>query len=112
MASPLNLGIALMSKMPDRSVRRKQRLEVVYRTIDEIKPNLANARRHSGKQIRKLADSIETFGFNVPVLVDAELNAVAGHARLAACRLLGLAELPTLCLDHLSPAQLRAFARR
>jgi len=97
-----------MSKMPDRSVRRKQRLEVVYRTIDEIKPNLANARRHSGKQIRKLADSM-TFGFNVPVLVDAELNAVAGHARLAACRLLGLAELPTLCLDHLSPAQLRAF---
>jgi DNA modification methylase len=98
-----------MSKMPDRSVRRKQRLEVIYRTIDEIKPDPANARRHSGKQIRKLADSIETFGFNVPVLVDAELNAVAGHARLAACRLLGLAELPTLCLDHLSPAQLRAF---
>ena len=98
-----------MSKMPDRSVRRKQRLEVVYRTIDEIKPDPANARRHSGKQIRKLADSIETFGFNVPVLVDAELNAVAGHARLAACRLLGLAEVPTLCLDHLSPAQLRAF---
>jgi len=108
-ASPLNLGIALMSKMPDRSHRRKQRLEVVYRTIDEIKPDPANARRHSGKQIRKLADSIETFGFNVPVLVDAELNAVAGHARLAACRLLGLAEVPTLCLDHLSPAQLRAF---
>jgi len=98
-----------MSKMPDRSVRRKQRLEVIYRTIDEIKPDPANARRHSGKQIRKLADSIETFGFNVPVLVDAELNAVAGHARLAACRLLGLAEVPTLCLDHLSPAQLRAF---
>jgi len=98
-----------MSKMPDRSVRRKQRLEVIYRMIDEIKPDPANARRHSGKQIRKLADSIETFGFNVPVLVDAELNAVAGHARLAACRLLGLAEVPTLCLDHLSPAQLRAF---
>jgi DNA modification methylase len=98
-----------MSKMPDRGDRRKQRLEVVYRTIDEIKPDPANARRHSGKQIRKLADSIETFGFNVPVLVDAELNAVAGHARLAACRLLGLAEVPTLCLDHLSPAQLRAF---
>src|SRR6266436_2693685 len=108
-ASPLNLGIALMSKMRDRGDRRKQRLEVVYRTIDEIKPDPANARRHSGKQIRKLADSIETFGFNVPVLVDAELNAVAGHARLAACRLLGLAEVPTLCLDHLSPAPLRAF---
>ena len=34
---------------------------------------------------------------------------IAGHGRLAACRELGLAEVPTLCLDHLSPAQLRAF---
>jgi DNA modification methylase len=74
-----------------------------------MKPHPANARQHSKKQILKLANSIETFGFNVPVLVDAELNVIAGHGRLAACRALGLAEVPTLCLDHLSPAQLRAF---
>jgi DNA modification methylase len=105
----IGLGILLMSKTSDRSERRKQRLEIVYRAIDEIKPDPANARCHGGKQIRQLAGSIETFGFNVPVLIDAELNAVAGHARLAACRLLGLAEVPTLCLDHLSRAQARAF---
>jgi DNA modification methylase len=98
-----------MSKTPDRSERRKQHLEIVYRAIDEMKPDPANARHHSKKQIRKLANSIETFGFNVPVLLDAELNVIAGHGRLAACRALGLAEVPTLCLDHLSPPQLRAF---
>jgi DNA modification methylase len=98
-----------MSKTPDRSERRKQRLEIVYRAIDEMTPDPANARQHSKKQILKLANSIETFGFNVPVLVDAELNVIAGHGRLAACRALDLAEVPTLCLDHLSPAQLRAF---
>jgi DNA modification methylase len=98
-----------MSKTPDRSARRKQRLEIVYRAIDEMKPDPANARQHSETQILKLAKSIETFGFNVPVLVDAELNVISGHCRLAACRALGLAEVPTLCLDHLSPAQLRAF---
>jgi DNA modification methylase len=98
-----------MSKTSDRSERRKQRLEIVYRAIDEIKPDPANARQHSRKQIRQLASSIATFGFNVPVLVDAELNAISGHGRLAACRLLGLAEVPTLCLDHLSRAQARAF---
>jgi DNA modification methylase len=108
-ASPLALGFLLMSKTPDRSERRKQRLEIVYRTIDDMKPDPANARQHSKKQILKLANSIETFGFNVPVLVDAELNVVAGHGRLAACRSLDLVEVPTLCLDHLSPAQLRAF---
>src|ERR1700726_3356258 len=98
-----------MSKTPDRSERRKQRLEIVYRAIDEMTPDPANARQHSKKQILKLANSIETFGFNVPVLVDAELNVISGHGRLAACRALGLAEVPILRLDHLSPAQLRAF---
>jgi ParB-like chromosome segregation protein Spo0J len=98
-----------MSKTLDRSERRKQRLEIVYRPIGEMKPDPANARQHSKQQVRKLANSIETFGFNVPVLVDAELNVIAGHGRLAACRALGVGEVPTLCLDHLSPAQLRAF---
>ena len=82
-----------MSKTSDRSERRKQRLEIVYRTIDDMKPDPANARQHSKKQILKLANSIETFGFNVPVLVDAELNVIAGHGRLAACRALDLAEV-------------------
>jgi hypothetical protein len=104
-----NFGIFVMSKTPDRSERRKERLEIVYRAIDEMTPDPANSRQHSKKQILKLANSIETFGFNVPVLVDAELNVIAGHGRLAACRALDLAQVPTLCLDHLSPAQLRAF---
>jgi ParB-like chromosome segregation protein Spo0J len=64
---------------------------------------------HSKKQIRQIANSIETFGFNVPVLVDADLNVIAGHGRLLACRELGWTEVPTLCLDHLTSAQARAF---
>src|SRR5437660_8751555 len=85
-------------------------LAVVYRQIDQLTPDPANPRRHSKKQIRQIGDSIKTFGFNVPVLVDADLNVRAGHGRLLACRLLGITEVPTLCLDHLTPAQARAFA--
>ena len=95
-----------MSKMPEF---RKQRLEIVYRPIDELKPDLANARLHSKEQIRKLKKSIETFGFIVPALVDAELNIVAGNGRVAGARMAGHSEVPTVRLDHLSPAQLRAF---
>jgi DNA modification methylase len=84
-------------------------MSVVYRRIEELKPDPANPRLHSKKQIRQIADSIKTFGFNVPVLVDADLNVKAGHGRLLACRELGWTELPTLCLDHLTPAQARAF---
>jgi hypothetical protein len=45
----------------------------------------------------------------VPILVDAELRVIAGHGRLLACSLLGHSEVPTISLEHLSPAQARAF---
>src|SRR5207248_405766 len=63
----------------------------------------------SKKQIRQIANSIEAFGFNVPVLIDAELNVICGHGRLLACRELGWTEVPTVCLDHLTTAQAQAF---
>src|SRR5438067_12791572 len=85
------------------------KLAIVYHRIDELKPDPTNPRRHSKKQIRQIANSIQAFGFNVPVLVDADLNVVAGHGRLLACTELGWNEVPTLCLDHLTAAQARAF---
>src|SRR5438105_8711399 len=88
---------------------RDPRVEIVYRPIDQLKPDPPNPRRHERKQIRKIADSIETFGFNVPILVDADLKVIAGHGRLLACRLLGRNEVPTISLERLSEAQARAF---
>jgi DNA modification methylase len=85
------------------------RLSVVYRRIDDLKPDPANPRLHSKKQIRQIANSIEGFGFIVPILIDRDGKVIAGHGRLLACRELGITEAPTLCLDHLTPAQARAF---
>ena len=59
--------------------------------------------------MRQIARSIESFGFNVPVLVDGQLRVIAGHGRVMACQLLGWTEVPTICLDHLSEAQAKAF---
>src|SRR5438445_601207 len=84
-------------------------LAVVYRQIDQLTPDPGNPRRHSCKQIRQIANSIRAFGLNVPILIDREGKVIAGHGRLLACRLLGITEVPTLCLDHLTPAQARAF---
>ena len=97
-----------------RASRRKApglmlRMLIVYWAVDRLKPDLANPRRHTRKQIRQIANSIETFGFNVPILIDRDAKVIAGHGRLLACRLLGITEVPTLCLDHLTPAQARAF---
>src|SRR5271156_2650598 len=77
--------------------------------ISELKLNPENPRIHSPRQIRQIARSIEAFGFNVPVLADAELNVIAGHGRILACRQLGLSEVPVIRLERLTEAQVHAF---
>jgi DNA modification methylase len=75
----------------------------------DLKPYPRNARTHSKKQIRQIADSIRTFGWTNPVLIDAEGGIIAGHGRVEAAKLLGLDVVPTLLIDHLSDAQKRAY---
>jgi DNA modification methylase len=87
----------------------KAPLAIVYRDIAELQTDSKNPRVHSKKQIQQVARSIEAFGFNVPFLVDRGLKLIAGHGRLAACTLLGINKVPTICLDHLTETQVRAF---
>jgi ParB-like chromosome segregation protein Spo0J len=54
------------------------------------------------KQIRQIANSIRRFGFNNPVLIDDKKQIIAGHGRVQAARLLGMEEVPTVWLSHLS----------
>src|SRR3984885_4677891 len=82
------------------------RLSITYIPTAGLRLNRRNPRLHSDKQIGQIARSIETFGFSVPVAVDSSLTVVAGHGRVLAARLLGIAELPTISLDHLSENQL------
>jgi ParB-like chromosome segregation protein Spo0J len=86
-----------------------RRLEIAYRAIDEIKPDPRNPRKHSREQIQALARSMQTFDFNVPVLIDRNDQTIAGHGRLEAARLSGLKEVPTIRLEHLNGAQAKAF---
>ena len=94
----------------DRDGMRSSRISITYQPIESLKSDPGNARKHSKKQIRQIARSIETFRFNVPIVVDADLRVIAGHGRLLAARQLGLSEVPTISLEHLTPAQARAFA--
>lgn len=89
---------------------RLRQLAVVTQPIEALIPDSENPRLHSTRHIRQIARSIETFGFNVPILVDTNFKVIAGHGRLLAARKLGLREVPTICLEHLNEAQRRAFA--
>lgn len=75
----------------------------------KLRPQPNNARTHSKKQIRSLADSIKCFGFINPVLVDEKNSVLAGHGRLAAAKLIGMREVPTLRVSGLSDTQKRAL---
>jgi DNA modification methylase len=78
--------------------------------VEAIKPNVRNARTHSKKQIRQIADSIAAFGFLVPILIDQGGLIIAGHGRYAAAVLLGLKEVPVIQVAGLSEAKRRALA--
>lgn len=84
-------------------------LEVTYLRTTSLKPDLRNPRVHSDKQVRQIAQSIESFGFNVPLLIDDQQQVIAGHGRLQAARKLGWDTVPAIRLSHLTESQRMAF---
>lgn len=83
--------------------------KIANRPISELKAFPGNARTHSKKQIQQIARSIKQFGFNNPVLVGDDDTIIAGHGRVAAAELAGMAEVPTIKLSHLNAAERRAY---
>ena len=88
---------------------RAKSLRIIYRPVEGLTLDPSNPRRHSKKQIGQIAESIEVFGFIVPILTDRNGKTIAGHGRVLAARALGMTEVPTVCLDHLTSAEARAF---
>jgi hypothetical protein len=84
-------------------------LKIQYRAPASLQPHERLARTHSKKQIKQIAKSIERYGFVTPVLITSDDRIIAGHARIAAAVLLGMKEVPTVCIDHLSDAERRAY---
>jgi DNA modification methylase len=84
--------------------------DISWVAVDKLTPNRRNARTHSKKQIRQIADSIAAFGFVVPILVDEDGIIIAGHGRYAAARSLDLEQVPVMELRGLSKAKRRALA--
>src|SRR4030095_13960144 len=84
--------------------------KILYRSVNELKSRKSNPRTHRKKQIKQVADSIRQFGFVVPIILDAAACILAGHCRLSAAKLLGMTEVPTVQLDHMTEPEKRAYA--
>src|SRR5215210_2597902 len=84
-------------------------MEVELMPVTRLRPYAGNARTHSRKQVRQIANSIQKFGFTNPVLISEEGEIVAGHGRVEAAKFLGQESVPALRLSHLTPAERKAY---
>ena len=83
--------------------------QIEMRPISALRPYPGNARTHSRKQIKQIVESIRRFRWTNPVLISDDDEIIAGHGRVLAARELGMTEVPTLRLSHLTPEERRAY---
>ena len=84
-------------------------MQIIQRKTTELIPYANNARTHDDAQVLQICSSIKEFGFTNPILTDGDSGIIAGHGRLMAALRLGLEEVPTIELSHLSSAQKKAY---
>ena len=84
-------------------------LKVELRPLSTLRPVPRNARKHSEQQVEQVAASIRYFGFTNPIIIEADGTIVAGHARVEASRSLGIVDVPTIQINHLTADELRAY---
>jgi ParB-like chromosome segregation protein Spo0J len=84
-------------------------MKIEYSLVRDLRPYPNNARTHSNRQIRQIANSIKKYGFCNPVLIDDAKQIIAGHGRVEAAKLLGIDAVPICRLSHLSDADKRAY---
>jgi DNA modification methylase len=93
---------------PDSKAPPKFDRDVRMRPLSALKASRRNPRTHSDDQIKRLADSIQRFGWTNPILV-AGSKIIAGHGRRLAALMLGLEMVPTLDVSDLSEKEQRAL---
>ena len=84
-------------------------MQVKQVRLQELRPYEANAKKHDDRQIKNVAESIRQYGFVQPLVVDRHGVIVIGHCRFLAAQMLGLQEVPCVCVDDLTPEQVNAL---
>jgi DNA modification methylase len=82
-------------------------LKVETCSVDAFKSPARKLRKSDSVHIREIADSISTLGFNVPLLIGKNDVVLDGETRLEAAKLLGLASVPCIRVDHLDDTEQR-----
>lgn len=83
-------------------------LKIQLWPIDNIKPYDKNVKIHDEKQVSKIAESIQQFGWDQPIVVDKDGVIIKGHGRTLAAKKLGLKQVPVLVRSDLTEEQVKA----
>ena len=83
-------------------------MKIVNKKIEELKP-YENNPRHNEDAVKYVKNSIEQFGFKVPIVITKDNVIVTGHTRYKACQELGFEEIPCVIADDLTEEQIKAF---
>ena len=84
-------------------------MNIIQRELDSIRPYAANAKKHDATQVANVAESIRQYGFVQPIVIDKDGVIVIGHCRALAAEKLGMTEVPCVCVDDLTPEQVKAL---
>lgn len=98
----------------DLSAVERDRIFASYRSfgtfldVDDVTPYDKNPRLNEDA-VAGVADSIRNYGFEQPLVLDRDNVIIVGHTRRLACKSLGIAVIPVIIADHLSPEQVKAY---
>lgn len=84
-----------------------EQFNIEWKDIKSVKPYARNAKKHDDKQVANVAESIKQFGWQQPIVCDADGIIIIGHCRLLAAKKLGLKKVPVKTVDNLSEEQVK-----
>jgi hypothetical protein len=87
---------------------KQHRPEIVWRDINDIRLYEHNAKLHPPEQVDAIAQSIKSFGFDVPLVLDRDDYVIKGEGRYLALRKLGAKRVATIPRPDLSAAEVVA----
>lgn len=82
-------------------------MEIIMRKVGTLTPYERNTKQHDQKQIDNVANSIQRFGWQQPIVIDENGVVVIGHCRLLAAKQLGMDAVPCTIASGLTDKEIR-----
>lgn len=77
-------------------------MNIVNIKVGDLVPYDKNTKQHPDWQVEKIAASIQSFGFRVPIVVNDDNVIIQGHGRLLAAKQIGMKEVPCIVASGLA----------